>query len=209
MATLDAIGTPTLTQRDMPIVRFDSRDEIDRAESARQGRQVHVDMHFAIITPPGSKDEHPEKLPEWWGKVAREVAAGRLKDEWVERWKANYERWRQGQEIPVDGTPIRGWTMLTKAQQENVIACNILTVESLAVANAEAMTRIGMGALELKRRAESWVLEKECLESGATKMGELQRENDILKETVANLKEKVDALSKMVEKKGRRGGDAE
>jgi len=207
MAVSDLLGAPTLTQRDMPIVKFDTRDEIDRAASKREGRMIHIDRHYAILTPPGTKDEHPERLPEWWDKAESEVRSGRLKPEWVDYWKSTYEKWKQGQEIPLDGTPIRGWTMLTKAQQENVIGCNILTVEALSQMNSDAMARIGMGALELKRRAESWMLEKECLEAGATKLRDVQRENDTLKATVQNLTEKVAELESAVKTKRGKSGE--
>lgn len=199
MATMDLMGVPTLTQKDMPYVMFESRTEEDAKESKAQGRMAWKDQHYARITPPGSRDVHYEQIPEWWGKMEQEVKAGRVMPEWVQRWKDNYAKWKEGQEIPEVGTPIRGWSMLSGAQQANVIAANILTVESLANANSEAMARLGMGALELKRRAEAWIIEKECVESGATKMKTLQRENDILKETIANLTEKVEALSKSVE----------
>ena len=202
MATLDIMGAPTLTTKDMPYVAFESRAEEDVKESKAQERMVWKDQHYARITPPGSRDVHYESIPEWWAKMELEVKAGRVMPEWVQRWKENYQKWKTGQEVPVEGTPIRGWSMLSGAQQANVIAANILTVEDLANANSEAMGRLGMGALELKRRAEAWMIEKECVESGATKMKNLQRENDVLKETIANLTEKVEALSKSIESKG-------
>lgn len=204
MATLDMMGAPTLTARDMPYVAFESRTEEDTKESKAKGHMVWRDQHYARITPPGSKDVHYEAIPEWWDKMALEAKTGRIMPEWVDRWKQGYEKWKAGQELPVDGTPIRGWNMLSGSQQQNIIACNILTVESLAVANSEAMQRIGMGGLELKRRAEAWLAQQSTIEPAAMKMSALQRENDVLKETITNLTEKVEALSKTVE--GRNAG---
>lgn len=201
MATMDMLGAPALTSRDMPYVAFESRTEEDVLESKKQGRMVWKDQHYARITPPGSRDVHYEKIPGWWDKMELEAKSGRVMPEWLDRWKGAYEKWKQGQELPVDGTPIRGWNMLSGSQQENVIACNILTVESLAVATSEAMGRLGMGALELKRRAEAWLAQQSTIEPAAMKMSALQRENDVLKETIANLTEKVEALSKSVEGK--------
>lgn len=205
MATMDMLGAPSLTSRDMPYVAFESRTEEDVLESKKQGRMVWKDQHYARITPPGSRDVHYEAIPDWWGKMALEAKSGRVMPEWLDHWRAGYEKWKQGKELPVDGTPIRGWNMLSGSQQENIIACNILTVESLAVATSEAMGRLGMGALELKRRAEAWLAQQSTIEPAAMKMSALQRENDVLKETIANLTEKVEALSKPAEGKGGSG----
>lgn len=209
MATMDMLGSPTLTQRDMPYVAFETRTEEDRKATEKEGRMVFVDRHYARITPPGSRDVHYESLPEWFTKLERDERSGRVMPEWVARWKDAYEKYKKGQEIPTDGTPIRGWTMLSGAQQESLIALNILTVEDLATLPSEGMSRIGMGALELRRRAESWLSQRDTTEPAAVKMSALQRENDTLRDTVKNLTEKVETLSKMVEKKNRRGGDAE
>ena len=202
MAVLDQLGAPTLNKKDMPYVVFETRTEEDVRASKEQGRMVWKDQHYARITQPGSKDVHYEKIPAWWAKIELESRSGRILPELVELWKSNYERFKKGLEIPVDGTPIRGWSMISGAQQENLIAVNLLTVESLASATSEAMARIGMGALELKRRAEAWLAQRNEIEPAAVKMSQLQRENDVLKETVANLMEKVDTLSKAVEPKG-------
>jgi hypothetical protein len=165
---------------------------------------IFADRDYARITPPGSRDVHYEQLPRWFDKLAVELKTGRILPQWIQHWKAAYEQYKQGKELPVDGTPIKGWNMLSGAQQQNVIQCNVLTVESLAEANAETLQRIGMGALELKRRAEAWISQTKGLEPATIKMAALQRENDVLNDTVKNLTEKVEALSKLVESKDKR-----
>jgi hypothetical protein len=208
MSFTDMQSAPNLTQKDMPYVAFETRTEEDAKASKAQGRMVFVDQDYARITPPGSRDVHYEKLPRWFDKLEIDYKSGRVMPDWVSRWKAAYEHYKQGKELPVEGTPIKGWNMLSGAQQQNVIQCNILTVETLATANAETLQRIGMGALDLKRRAEAWITQTKGLEPATIKMSALQRENDVLNETVKNLTEKVEALSKLVESKGKRGKEA-
>ena len=205
MSFNDMQSSPNLTSKDMPYVAFETRTEEDVKESKAQGRMVFVDRDYARITPPGSRDVHYEKLPKWFEKLELEYKSGRVMPEWVSRWKSAYEQYKQGKELPLDGTPIKGWNMLSGAQQQNVIQCNILTVEALATANAETLQRIGMGAVELKRRAESWITQSKGMEPATIKMTALQRENDVLNETVKNLTEKVEALSKLVESKNGSG----
>jgi hypothetical protein len=208
MSSTDIQGAPVLSRKDMPYVAFETRSEQDNTATKKQGRVVFRDQDYARITAPGSRDVHFEKIPQWWGKLELEFKSGRLMPEWVSFWKNSYEQYRKGLEIPVDGTPIKGWNMLSKAQQDNCIQCNILTVESLATINADGVARLGMGAIQLKQRAEAWVAQRDQFEGPAIKMSSLQRENDVLKETVANLTDKVEALSKMVESKKKRGQDS-
>lgn len=204
MSVLDLQAPPTLSTKDMPYVTFESRTEEDVLESKQQSRMVWKEQVYARITSPGTRDVHYEKMPRWFEKLQLEVRAGRIMQEWVDRWKLMYEKYLKGQELPTEGTPIRGWTMLSKAQQDNLIAVNILTVEDLATMHSEGLQRIGMGALELRRRAEAWLIQNQSSESGALKLKDLQRENDTLKETIAQLTEKVEALSRSVEGKAKK-----
>lgn len=209
MAQPEMSITSTITNKDCPYVTFVSRTEQDVKESKAQGRMVWVERHYAKITPPGTRDEHFELIPQWWGKMEREVDAGRIMAQWLMTWQSNYERWKKGQEVPENGTPIRGWQMLSGAQQNTLCDMNVTTVEALADLTAEGVARIGMGGLELKRRAENWLLERDCVESGAVKMSAIQRENEIMKETIKGLEEKVKELSESVDKKAKRGKEAE
>ena len=195
----DRLATPEISHKDMPYVTFTSAEVEDPIETKAKGFIVHKDQHYAKVTPRGSKDTYFGKIPQWFEVQKQELRAGRILPEWLDKWQRDYDRFKQGQEIPLEGTPIRGWKMLTGAQQENLIRLNILTVEDLAAANAEAVSHIGMGAIELKRRAEAWLAQNADKEQGAVKMASLQRELDILKETNARLLEKVDVLAKQAE----------
>ena len=68
-----------------------------------------------------------------------------------------YERWKNGQEMPLNGTPIKTWSAISPAQIKNLIAIGILTVEDLANVNGEGLTRIGMGGQNLKKMATNWL----------------------------------------------------
>ena len=195
----DRLATPALHRKDMPYVTFKSEIVEDPIETKKQGRMVSKDQHYARVTPPGSKDTFFGKIPHWFETQDLECKAGRILPEWLAKWRREYELFKQGQEIPLDGTPIRGWKMLSGAQQENLIRLNILTVESLSTINAEAMAQIGMGALEMKRRAEAWLAQNESNEHGAVQLSALQRELDVLKETNAHLLEKIEQLAKQAE----------
>ena len=206
MAQLDMQTTSALTAKDMPYVTFETKTIEDRKASRLALKPIFKDQDYARITPPGSRDVQLEKLPEWFEKIAQDSRAGRLPMQWVDNWRSAYARYQAGQEIPVNGTPIKGWGLLTGAQQENLIRMNILTVESLATINADAMSHIGMGALELKRRAEGWLAQSKDKTAISIEIAALKQENDVLKTTVQTLTDKLDALIKQTdENKPRRG----
>lgn len=194
-------GVPALTARDMPYVTFVTETLEDYVASKAQNRPVAIDVDFVKITPPGSRDVHIQKVKTWFEQLKQEEQTGRVLTQWVQKWKADYALYQQGKEIPLDGTPIRGWKLLTGAQQENLIRLNILTVEALANVGAEAIAVIGMGAVAMKNRAESWLAQNSDKVVGAMQMATLKSENAVLAETVKNLTSKVEELSKMVEAK--------
>jgi len=128
-----------------PFVQFEIRAIEDRNASIAAGHAVYKDVEFVKITPPG-------------GNLVHEVA---VTDQHRERFEKQYDAWKRGVEIPVDGTSIRMWPPATPSVVEMCIAARIRTVEELAEANSNALTRIGMGAQALKEKAAAWLKEAE------------------------------------------------
>lgn len=138
-------------------VKFERRAVEDRTRSIAEGAFKTKDVDFAIITPVGSKDRIERIATEWLVQVAQQVREERVPLAWLTAWEGAYAAWKKGEEIPLNGTPIKGWQVLGPAHQTNIIAANILTVEDLAQANDEAIRRIGMGAIELRDKAIAWL----------------------------------------------------
>jgi len=166
-------------------VTFERRAKEDRNASIEAGHYVSKDVDVAIITPPYSKDRIEQEVPDWLASLEANVAAQRLPGAWRDKYKAAYQAWKDGQEIPLDGVPIKGWAILSPAQQSNLIAIGVKTVEDLAAINDEGMRRYGMGALDLKNKASAWL-------NSAKDSGKVAQEN-------AALKSRVDALDAQVQ----------
>jgi len=113
-----------------------------------------------------------------------QVREERIPLKWAQEYKESYTAWKRGEEIPLNGTPIKGWSVLSPSQQANVIAANVRTVEDLAQANGEAVARIGMGGMELRQKAEAWI-------KAAKDVGITVQENIALKAKVSTLEEQV------------------
>lgn len=189
-----SVGDLATREERPPYVRFESKTVEDKAASLAAGRYVGKDVHYAIVTPTYSKDEMPYKVDRWLEGVEKNVRDGRMNPKWLDMWKDAYQRWKNGQEIPLSGTPIRGWGLIAPSMQETLIRMNCMTVEDLAAINDEGMKRVGMGALELKNKARNWLQAMKDHGPIATQITALEKENEILKSQVETLGAQVAAL---------------
>lgn len=195
---MSELGVPKMEGERAPYVTFKTMPEEDRAKTKQFGRYIAKDVDYACITPMGTREVQLEELPEWWDKLDQQVRAGRFPSQWVTQWRGVYEQWKSGQEIPVDGTPIKGWAMISPAQQDTLIAANVRTVEDLSKAHADAIKHIGMGAITLKRMATTWLAKANERGPLTKQMTEVQNENDQLRVTVASLEAKLDELKRQM-----------
>lgn len=172
-------------------VKFERRPIKNVAESLAQGKYVAQDVDYVIITPAYSKDELAKKASVWLGDLDMHVTNQRMPPEQADRYKRAYDAWKNGQELPLDGTPIRGWGVISPAQQETLIQMQVLTVERLSTMTDEGIRRYGMGAVDLKNKAAAWL-------SQLQDKGPLVMENAALKADVAHLTGSVEALTEQV-----------
>lgn len=138
-------------------VQFEVRSIEDVPASQEAGRYVGKDIDFVLVTPPYSKDCFEHKADQWFENVKRNVKNGRTPPKWLELWQESYQRFRDGQELPINGTPIRGWSLLSPSQEKMLLSVGVRSVEDLAGVNEEGLRRIGMGGIALKQKAESWL----------------------------------------------------
>ena len=145
------------TEERPPYVIFQVRAEEDRQASKDAGHYVTKDVNYAIITPQGSKDRVERIADDWLAYLQEQVDQGRFKPEWLHRFKEGYAAWKAGQEIPENGIAIRNWPVLSPSQIDALLYANIRTVEDLAIANEEAISRLGMGGRSLQYKAREWL----------------------------------------------------
>lgn len=170
-----------------PHVRFETRSAEDRAASVEAGRKVYKDIDWVIVTPAGGKDVREDHAESWLSKIEGQAQTGMYDYEWARDFKKMYEMFKEGKELPENGTPLRMCTTLfTPAEIANCLAVNVRTLEDLAGANEEALGRIGMGARALKTRAVESINTGEGKES-AMKVEALEIQNADLKQKVTDL----------------------
>lgn len=192
---------PTLQEDRPPYVQYETRAEEDREASISSGMYRTKDVNYAIVTPMGSKDRFEQRADEWFEKLQQQVRESRFPQHWLQAYRAQYDAWKAGQELPVDGTAIRNWPVVSPSQAKLLTDLKVRTVEDLAVANEETIARIGMGGRGLKEMAKQFLAQASGPGKVAQELAALKAENEGLKNrnaqldaSVADLSAKVDAL---------------
>ena len=182
-----------------PLVRFERRPVEDVAASQREGRYVAKDVDYALVTPPYSKDCIIHKVNNWLENVRKNVRDGRTPQHWLDQWEKAYNAWRNGQEIPLNGTPIKGWGVISPAQQEMIINIGCPTVEMLAAINDEGLKRLGIGSMDLKNKARTWLESMKNHGIVTIQMAAMEQENAVLKASVEALQKQIDGMRALIE----------
>jgi hypothetical protein len=175
-------------------VRFERVAMENKAASLAAGHYVAYDIDYALITSPGSKDIFKSKAENWIADLKQQANVDRIPREWVNHYLKQYQAWKEGQELPLNGTPIRGWGVLSPAQQEAIIHNNVLTVEDLATLNEEGLRRIGMGAVQMKTKASAWVAQLQDKGPLVQEIAAVKSENAVLRTSLESLQRQVASL---------------
>jgi hypothetical protein len=181
---MSSVGA-VIDRKDRPAyVRFERRPIEDRNETIKQGRFVTKDVDYALVTPPYSKDCVEYEVKDWLNNVEKNARDGRIPQDWRDQWFSAYDKWKKGEELPVNGTAIKGWGVISPAQQSNLISIGVPTVEDLAAINDEGLRRFGMGGLELRDKARAWLKAVEERGPLTLKLTAMESENKALHQTV-------------------------
>lgn len=170
-----------------PYIAFERRP-VERRKTIEEGGAVYyVDVDFALVTSHGAKDTTEKIVEEWFPYLQEQARQGRYPQTWVDVFKANYQAWKNDQEPPVNGTPIKTWPAASPAEIKTLLALRVLAVEDLAAGNEELLQRLGMGGRSLKKRAADWLAAKQD-------KGPLIQELDAQRNTIEGLMARLVAL---------------
>ncbi len=173
-------------------IEFELRPVEDREASSQAGRKIMADKEFALIYPRGGKDKVVKSVPPAPKPGDYQTAAYH---DFMAKYGKQYEAWKAGQDIPVEGTDLRVFPLLTPAQIENCRTYHIYTVEQLAEANEEALKNIGMGSRNLKMTAQRW------LDFGDKEGGKEVARIEALETSNEDLREQIKVLTAKLEEK--------
>lgn len=199
-----AIGV--MNKEVLPHIRFETRTEEDRQRTIDEGRVVFKDVDWIIVTPHGARDSNEERAEDWIAKKESSARQGVFDAEVVKQIRRAYAAYKDGKELPVEGTPLAMMPHLfTPAEVANCKSLNILSLEVLAQANEETINRLGMGGRELKNRATEAV-RLSASGGDAIKISALEQQNQDLKSRIGDLERLImDMKAQMTEDSPRRG----
>lgn len=135
-------------------IEFELRPVENRNQTIKQGTPIFDDVEYAIITMPGGqtrvdKEITPELLDEW--------QHGKGRNDPVPFAVVQYDAWKSGLEVPVNGIDLKNWPGVTPAQLKTCQGAHILTVEDLASINADGLRKLGMGGVALHEKAKAFL----------------------------------------------------
>lgn len=130
-------------KKDLVIPRFHMEAIKNNVQSEAQGRPIFHNMEMIEIIIPGNRESIVNRF---------------VRQEDRERWPAIYAAFKAGQEAPLDGTPIKEWAAIDRAQAEELAYFNVRTVEALAELSDAAMMKVSpMGGHALREKAKAWL----------------------------------------------------
>lgn len=174
-------------QKEVPaLVKFEYRSVEDRAASIKEGHYVGKDVIFAMITPKGGNLTVDKVADEW--------LASKKGDQFYDYYAGCLKAFKEGEAEPEIGTAIRSWPVASPSQVAACHAANIKTVEDLATAPAQALTKIGMGSVALQQKAVAWLQSAQDHGKLAEQVATLSRDNDALATRNADLEKRLAAL---------------
>lgn len=182
-----------------PYVMFETRAIEDREATIEAGHFVAKDVTYVIVTPAGTKDRIEKVAADWIAGLREMASQERVPSAWVGMYENALKHWENTQAMPEFGTPIRNWPGVSPAQAHAVIDANVRTVEELAEATEEAISRIGMGGRALKMKAIAWLESSKNSGALAEEVTALRVENEALKERDSERETELKALSKRLD----------
>jgi hypothetical protein len=190
-----AVASDLMTRAGKPaFITFHTVPRHLPAQSQREGRYIARDVDMVTVRQIGATDSVVFEVDGWLAQNKIEVSNGRLPKDHADLYATSYERWKSGQELPLEGTPIKTWPVISPAQVEALVRVGLRTVEDLASLNDEGLRKIGMGAVELRQKAKAWMAAAQDKGKLTQDMTALQRTNEQLHNTVASLTAKMEAL---------------
>jgi hypothetical protein len=186
-----------------PYVKFEERSFEDRAASEKEGRYIAKSVDFVVIRQVGSRDTVECDAKQWLGQIKKDPG---FHPDWVEQFDKQYRAYKSGQEITPNGTHVKTWPTISKAQCDMLLNANLRTVEDVAQASESALMNVGIGARELQQKARAWLATAEEHGKGAQELTALRVTTEAQAAQIADLTRLVNELSAKIIKQTGNGG---
>lgn len=140
-----------------------------KAESEKEGRPIFREIPFVRIQNPGDRNN---------------VLETKATDHYKLRYAREWEHFERGQSGLAVGTPLAQWPQITKSQVMEAQYFGVKTVEQLSEVVDTSIQKMGMGWMELRKKARDYL----SAASGNAPITALQAENEKLRQDFEALK---------------------
>lgn len=157
-------------------------------KSEKEGRPIFEDKEWVEIFIPGDKNT----------TVSREV-----RDDDRKRWPEQYRAFKEGKEIPLEGTPLEQWPVISASTAKELEHFKVRTVEQLSEIPDGLLKNLGMGSLKLREQAREWLKtsQKSAAANALVKRADdLQEELRLANVTIEALKSEIEDLKEKLKK---------
>lgn len=173
------MGSPQ-AGRDSTFPRFHMHAVEDPIASAAQGRPIFVQHERVQIIQPGNTNSP--------------VLA--VSDEHRNRWKEQYDAFRKGEEVSINGTPLEQWAYLPRTAVLELKALDLHTVEQVAGLPDNSLHRIGMAGRNIRDMANAYLDEGAAQSITTEALARAER----AEARVANLEKQVEEFRPMMDR---------
>jgi hypothetical protein len=163
------------------LVKFETRQKQDKAESQAAGRPIFKDVVYIDIRSPGNRAGGVSRPVRDWDKT---------------RFPKHWEAFQARHEMPQEGTPLEEWPPIPRSLVEEFKHYHIQTVEQLADVSDGNLQNF-MGGQTWKAKAQAFLAA-----AGDQKQAQkIEKELASRDEKIAELSAKLDSLVSSLEKK--------
>lgn len=184
--TLDYAEVPDLAkaaQNQGVWPRFHYKPVLNKAKSDEAGRPIHDQIEWVTVIIAGDRNSQPSH------KVS-EID--------TRKWPTEYNAFKNGEKMPLQGTPLDEWNQLSVNQRADLKSLGILTVEMLAGLSDEQVQNYGLGGMKLREMADTFIsasADQAIPQSLAAENARLKDNQDFLTKQIDNLKADMHRMS--------------
>ena len=189
----------TEAEKKPPYVVFEYRPVEDRDATIAAGSPQYVDVAYATITSAGSKDNVVRPVKEWFAMLRKEVQQERFPANWLKHYEQAFEHFEKGEEMPVNGTPVKLWPPASPAQIKQLTDLHVLTVEQLAEGNEQLIASLGMGGRALVQKAKDYLASAKEHGTVVLELETVRRDLEAANEEKASMKEQLNAQQAQID----------
>lgn len=181
----------TETDRNRVIATFRHHSVPDKKASLKAGRPIFHDMEVCEIRMAANR-QTVGVFPahDVWKK--RENEFGHFEAvTYAMRFPDQYRAFKQGLTQAQTGTPLEELPFLSQSKRLELKALGVHTAEALAALDGQELRNIGIGGRDFKNKAQEYINRA----AGVVDMSKINAENDELRQQIADLQARVEAMN--------------